>query len=322
MNTKILCTLATLTTLLPAQTAPCLAQNDATNSVVAAITAFAFAGPTSRAYQITPGSSVVAQAIRIFTGNTIATPGFMSLEIWSHDTTTNLPLARLAGGTSRQWPLLGNSWQGCDLDSPTPLLASTSYWIVWIEGGSWQLPHDPAGVTLPTMTTNSTTWAAATPAALKYRIFCSRLDDVGVTVNGAPCATSKAKLCGLFSNQAPTVGNANFAFEASGFPAGASAAILLGVIANWPSLPLSVLPAGCLIHTDVVLSFPGTTGTGNVRANATTVGAAGHVGFVLGIPANPALVGGYVGAQVAVLDSGLTAPLPFALTNGLRVKIY
>ena len=322
--TKLASVSLLLCAAVSAQTPPCASQNDANNTVVNAITAFAFSGPTMRAYQITPVSTIPAHAIRIRTGNTLLTPGFMSLEIWSHDATTNLPGSRLTGGTWRIWPLLGTSWQGANLDTVVPLIASTPYWIVWIEPGSCQIPDEPGGTTLPyaSRPQSGTTWTTGTPAALKWRLYCTHLDDVGVTSYGLPCLTTAGKAGAAFTNQAPAVGNPNFAFEATGFLPGVSATLLLGTNPNWISIPVNGLPSGCMLHTDIAVSLPGTTGTGNVRANATSPGASGHVSFVLGIPANTSLVGLYVAGQVAALDATAAAPIPLVVSNALRVTIY
>jgi hypothetical protein len=270
-------------------------------------------------------SSSRSKAIRIYTGNAQFTPGFMTLEIWSHDPTTNAPHARLCGGTWRIWPQLGTTWQGTNLDAVMALVANTAYWIVWTEPGSSQVPDDPTGVRLPyaSRPAASTTWTAGLHGGLKWRLYCSRLDAPGVTPFGVPCATSQGKLGGTFTNQAPMIGNSSFAFEASGFPAAHAAVLLLGVNPGWTSVFPAGLPFGCQLHTDIVVSLPGTTGTGDVRANAFTVGAAGHASFVLGIPPAPALIGLYVAGQVAVHDPAITTALiPVPTTNALRLRIY
>src|SRR5688572_33500802 len=95
-----LAVLPLLATTLFAQARPCASLNDATNSATPAITAFAFAGPTSLGWQFTPSTPVVAQALRIFTGNTMSANS-MKLEIWSNDTATNLPLAQIGRASCR-----------------------------------------------------------------------------------------------------------------------------------------------------------------------------------------------------------------------------
>ena len=91
---------------------------------------------------------------------------------------------------------------------------------------------------------------------------------------------------------------------------------------GWNPLPIQGLPPGCLLNTDILLSFSGTTGSGNVRANATTVGAAGHVTFQMPIPASPGLAGVFLAAQVVAIDPASTAPVPLAVSNALRIKLY
>ena len=319
MRTTPLCALAALLSpVLCAQTPPCLAMNDQSTNVPNIITAYAFSGPTSWGWQITPTTPLIARAAQIYTANTVSKVD-MVLEIWSHDPATSLPLARLAGGAwkiSTASPLM---WQGTNLDAPITLVPPNSYWLVWTEPGGCRVPYETGGTTLPAARRPSGgAWATTAATELKFRIFCNLLDAKNVKPKGPSCSTP-AGLGSLYTNQAPTVGNAEFLLDGSGFPSGASAALLLGVQPAFPSVPL---PGGnplCLLHTDIVIIVSGLTGTGNVRQ---TAGSSGHVFFPLAVPAIPGLAGGYLGAQLAVLDSTSAYSIPFATTNGLQITIY
>lgn len=306
-----------------AQTLPCEARNDTTTTTSGAITAAGFTGPGTLAWQFTPSAPIAVQSAQLFTGNALATPGFMTLELWSDDPATGLPAARLAGGTWRIWPTLASAWQGTNLDAVTVLLPATQYWLVWIEPGFSLIPTEPGGTFGPTARRSGTTWTLqATQHSPKFRLFCNPLDALGLVPAGAPCAQTSGALGTLFANQPPRVGNADFAVEGTGFAAGVPALLVLGVDPTFASTPVTGLPFGCLQHTDVLATVFGATGTGNQRANAITVGAAGHVTFALPIPANPAFAGFFLGSQLAVLDAGAPAFLPFATSNALRVTVF
>ncbi len=300
-----------------AQTTPCFAQNDTTNTVSGAITAFSFAGPGVRAYQFTPTVPVVTGGGRIYTGNTLSA-GFMTLEIWSNDTTTSLPNQRLTGGTWRISAALANAWQGANFDQTAVLLPNVAYWAIWIDPGSSTIPTDPTGTPAPAFLRSGTTWNSAPAAALKLRLYCSLLDAQGVAVQGSSCANSTSATGNASTNQPATVGNANFAVEASGFPANAAGVFVLGVVPNWVSVPLPGGPTGCSVNTAPLLTLAVMTGTGNQRA-ATFLG---HTDFALPLPGDPSAVGFFFSASFAVLDTNASAPLPIVTTNALRITLF
>lgn len=299
-----------------AQTPPCDALNDINNSVGGAITAYGFAGPGVRGWQHTPGATLVVFGVRLFTGNTGLTGDrYMTVEIW--DDAGGLPGTRLAGGTWKIAAGLGDSWQGANLDLPVTMIQNTPYWIVWREPGFSTIPVEPSANTLPSATLSGTVWTLGPVGALKFRLFCFYLDDVGVLQNGGPCPGATGRFGTLFTNQVPQVGNQDFQLEASGFPSNALSLLVLGILPNWPSVPIPGLPAGCLLHNDDAGIAIGFTGTSNERGPT----AAGHVPFPLPLPPNASLTGAYLAAQVASLDAGLAAPLPFAVSNGLRITL-
>jgi len=321
MNASRLFSLALLIPALQAQTAPCASLNDTNTNVNGAITATSLAGYDMRAWQFIPSTAVAAQSVEFFTGNTLATGAkFITIEIWSEDPSRTLPLARLSGGTWKISNPLGVGWQGANLDQVTVLLPSTPYWLVWHEPGSSRIPTEPGGTAIPAALKSSSAvaWTSQAASALKFRIFCGLLDQQGVVSFGTACAGSSSRLGTVFSNQPPMVGNANFQFEGTGFPSGVLAVIALGTNPGWPAIPVPGLPAGCMQNTDIFVDLFGTTGTGTVRGPT----AAGHVPFPLPIPNFPALVGTFVAGQIAALDSGLSAPIPFVTSNALRVTVY
>lgn len=316
--------LAVLLLALPlaAQTAPCASANDSNNTFnTGSVTAFGFAGAGNYAYQYTPAVPIVAQAMRIITARPISTAsGFMSLEIWSD--ASGLPGARLAGGSWKtDFGPASAVWQGTNFDAPVVMLPATNYWLVWIEPHSSNLPVEPGGATLLPAAYRAGTgaWATRTPAAFKFRLYCSLLDDINVVVNGTGCPSSTGAQGTLFANQMPTVGNADFRVEGTGFPSASLAVLALGVIQGFPSFPLPGLPAGCQQNTDILRTLVvGITGTGDVRATTRL----GHVSSPLPIPANPALVGLYLATQLAVFDAANTAPIPLVTSNALQLTLY
>ena len=313
---------------LAAQTTPCLALNDQNTAVSAAITSFGFAGPNVQGWQITPATVLLAQSLQIYTGNVNFTPGFETLEVWDNNPVTNLPNARLAGGT---WqidrnlgaPATGNAWQGCNLDAIATLLPGFSYWIVWTDPGFSTVPTEPGGTTVPSARRSGTTWAAAAASALKVRVHCNLLDSASSAPYGPACATSQGRLGTLFTNQAPSIGNGFFRVEGTGFTAGSTALLLLGVNPSWMSVPIPGLPSGCALNTDLYVLLTGVTGTGTtVRSVAGTPGYAGNVTFPLPIPGDPSLVGFFLAAQVGVIDAGAAVPLPVVMSNALRSYLF
>jgi hypothetical protein len=324
MNAPRLLALSLLLAHLPAQTTPCLSLNDATNLASPNLTLTSLSGYTVQGWQFIPSSATIAQSVQLYTGNTqITSVRHMIIEIWSENPTNNLPGTRIAGGTWRISNALGRTWQGANLDSLVVLQASTPYWLVWHEPGSSMVPTDTSAtpVAVPAAARSASTtgvWATRPASALKFRIFCSQLDQQGVVPYGTPCTASTGRVGTTFTNQPPTVGNANFVYEGTGFTGGALAVIVLGIKPGWVSAPVPGLPAGCLQHTDILVSTFGTV------SGPTTAGpsAIGYVQFPVGIPNNMALMGVFVAGQIAGFDAGATAPLQFSTGNALRVTVY
>jgi hypothetical protein len=313
---------ASLLAPLAAQTPPCLSNNDANNASSQNITLVPFTGPNVYAYRITPASSTVLFGARLYTASSLSTSGYMTLEIWTENPATSLPGARIAGGTLQTSNALGTAWLGANFDGAAPLIAATNYWLVWREPGGSRLPYESGGVTLPFARFTGGNWVLqASQQPLKWRGFCAPLDDVGLAAVGQSCASSQGFFPASFANQAPTVGNANFQFEATGFLPGTIGLAVVGANPSWVPFPIPGAPAGCVLNVDPMVVGTVSIGAGNQQA-AHSVGAAGHCWLDLPIPANPALVGFAIDAQFAGVDVAAAASLPFVFSSGLRATIY
>jgi hypothetical protein len=307
---------------LAAQTPPCLSNNDATNSSSASVTLVPFSGPNVFAYRITPTTSTVLFGARLYTASTLLTSGYMTLELWSENPATGLPGGRLAGGTLQSSILLGARWIGVNFDGVAALNGGSNYWLVWREPGGSRLPYESGGVTLPFARFTGGNWVLqASQQPLKWRGFCTPLDDVGLLSFGQSCASSQGFFPASFANYAPAVGNANFQFEATGFLPGTIGLAILGANTSWAPFPIPGAPAGCVLNVDPMVVATVGIGAGNQQA-AHAVGAAGHCWIDLPIPANPGLVGFAIDAQFAGLDAGAAASLPFVFSNAVRATIY
>ncbi|MEZ5965632.1 MAG: hypothetical protein R3F56_17490 [Planctomycetota bacterium] len=309
--------LAALSPALAAQTPPCLSLNDGTNAVSGNVTGYGFAGPDSRAWQFSPPQNLTVESAQIYTGNTFFSQD-MRLEIWS-DNGANLPLAALGGGAWKISTSTPRGWQGTNFDRPVALGQSLLYWLVWTEPGTSLLPIEPGGVSTPTaLSIAGGVWQTQGAQAPKFRLFCNLLDAQSVTPNGAPCPNA-AGLGTALTNQAPTIGNADFLVDGTGFPANVPAVMIVGFTPGWISIPVPGGPPGCQLHTDPFLLFAGATGNGNVRQST---GSSGHSFFPLPIPNVAALNGLFVSVQMAAVDVSFSVPVPLVTSNALQLLLY
>lgn len=300
-----------------AQTPPCDALNDASNSVTGNLTAFGFAGQNTRAYRYTPTTSYPLQAVRLFTGNTSTAGNYMIVQVWSD--VAGLPGTELASGTWRIRGSRGDAWQGASLDRAVPLVANTQYWIAFIDPGFSTLPEQGSGVTTQVAVRNGAAWVAAGNAQPKLRLYCGYLDDVGVAAFGPSCAGSTGLFVTTHTNEAPAVGNGNFMIEGSGLLPARVAILVLGVNPAFPSVPLpGILPPGCAENVDVFELTIGASGTGTTRSTT----AAGHVWFALPIPPDPTLAGGFASVQVGASDPAFAVPIAFTAANALHLTVF
>lgn len=301
---------------------PCISLNDGNNNITTSLSAAGFSGPNAVAYRFTATSSQVLMAAQILTESAFATSGgYQTLEVWD-DSGAGLPAARLGGGTWQSQVAYGVAWQGASFDQLVALQAGFDYWLVWREGGANRLPYEPGGVPTPFARWNGSSWILqAAQQPVKFRGFCSLLAGAGVQAVGFGCQSSAGRFPAQFTNYAPTLGNGNFQFEATGFPAGSVGLVVLGTDPLWVSLPIPGAPVGCELHTDLLAYAGCSVGSGTQQASHQN-GASGHTLLDLPIPANPALTGMVIGSQFAVLDPGSADPLPFVFSNGLRITLF
>lgn len=300
---------------LTAQTPPCDSLNDANDTVRAILS---FTGLQTWGYQIKPTASITVRAIHIYTENRFQPGKHMSLAIYSHNGPTQFPGNRLGRGTFVV-DTTGPKWQGSNLDRAVSLIRGETYWIVWEEPGGSQPPIQPQPATrVAVAKLNASGWAAGGFGAAKYRLFCSLLDDATVIPSGPACAQGTGATGTVFTNHVPTVGNADFSVEATGYGASALGVWFLGANLAWVPLPLPGFPAGCTLNTDVIINIPSMTGAGPVTSVSTT----GHAVLPLGIPNVPALSGAAIQGQFAALDLSASAPIPVVTSNGLKLLIF
>ena len=305
-----------LSATVSAQTPPCASLNDANTVVSTAIYAMG-AAPNVYGWQYSPAQTVVVRAAQIYTGNNYFTQS-MGLEVWSDDATTNLPKARLGGGYWKITQTTLKAWQGCNLDQTVVMTQGNKYWVVFIDPAWSTVPIEAGGTTMPYARFLSGTWSALNPSALKFRLFCSLLDQQYVQVKGNPCQ-GLAGIGSSFVNQAPNVGNNAFMIEGTGFQSGVAVLLLLGANPTWPTVPLPGANPACGLSTDIIVTVSGSVGAGaNVRD---PVAVAGQVVFPLPIPANPALVNGVVQSQFIAADPGSTWALPIVASNALVITL-
>ena len=302
-----------------AQTAPCISDNDSTNAATSAFFGILNSAPGVHGWQINPQITTTAASIRVYTGNNYMnqTGNFAKLDIY--DDVAGLPGQSLGSGTFRLQP--GFSWLGCNFDTPIPLQSGNFYWVVMTEPGWTNAPLQSfGGNNLPAYRYNTVTntWFPYNSfEALKYRIYCSPLDSQGVTAFGAACPNAAGSLGTAFTNATPTVGNASFQIEGTGFTPGSVIVGVAGINSAWPSLPLPGAP-GCFVSSSADFASSLQAGVGDVRA----VQPDGHVELPVPIPSSGSLVGFFLSVQFAALDLAIGTPLPFVTSNALQITIY
>lgn len=299
-----------------AQTPHCNGANDTSLTISNAITTASFFGPNQFAMQFSPTQPQIAYGAQVATANTFQTNATMGVELWSENTSSGLPLARLAGGSWAIDPNRAIAWQGANFDLPVPLTAGSNYWLVFIEPGFSTPNLEPAGTPVNCARwdymTNS--WSPILREA-KFRVLCSFMDGNAVAVNGAPCTSSMGRIGTAFTNEAPSLGNGAFTIEGSGLPDAALTFLVVGFTPGFPSIPLVGFPNGCEQSTLVV----DTIGTGTT---APGLGGPGHVQLAVPIPGAAGLVGLVAGFQLATIDSGANARIPIVTTNSVYITLF
>ena len=145
MRTLLLAAALLLASTAPSQTPPCFATNDLTVAVSTSVSGYGFAGENTRAWKISPVTSMLIQSGQLFTrNNTLTGSIYMTMEIWSDNNGT--PGVRLGGGS---WRIVNSrpfAWQGANFDAPVALAGGTSYWVAWIEPGFSNLAIEPGEI--------------------------------------------------------------------------------------------------------------------------------------------------------------------------------
>jgi len=301
-----------------AQTSPCASFNDATNNVTTLITG-RYSTPATWAYLYKPTTTVTVRSVRILTRNKYTT-SFMKLELFSHDSATGHPAARLAGGTWWCPASLAMNWQGTNFDRDVTLQQGSYYWLAWTETG-WATPpfEDGTGVVTRMVRRLGPTaaWSNGPDAAAKMRFFCELLDDKDVALVGPACKGANGDRGSLFTNTLPVVPNPDFIVQGTGFPPNALTFLVIGFNPTFTPIPLGSLAPGCYLNSDQFLLLTGQTGCCDIRSAT----AYGHVYFPIPIPADPKLKGFAVNWQMAAADVASSNPLPLVFTNGLRTTL-
>ncbi|MEC8652092.1 MAG: hypothetical protein VXY92_05990 [Planctomycetota bacterium] len=300
------------------QSAPCLAENDLSSSVVNSIFGN-YSTPRVYAWQITAPSNMVVQSGRIYTHNAYQSSvgSFMELEIWDEDPASpGQPGSRVAGGTWRMRNQVG--WQGTNFDGPVALQANTPYWIALTEPGWSTPPVEPGGTQFPMMYQSGSSWVSMAPEALKFRLYCGLLDAAGVTTSGPGCPGSSGAVPAAFVNSSPSIPNSQLAIEGTGLGSGALVVHALGTIPSYPSVPIPGAP-GCFLRTNLDVVAAATAGVGDIQSSTSP---AGHARFPMPIPNNAALAGFVFTSQLAAFDLSLAAPLPIVTSNALQFSLF
>lgn len=141
------------------------------------------------------------------------------------------------------------------------------------------------------------------------------INALGVQRFGVGCAGSFGNQPVLYAATEPLVGNPGFALSLAGAAPASSALFLLGLPRT---VPLDLTPiggSGCSLSVDTQATLASVTSAGDARRGegAVTVG--------LPIPANPALRGGLLAVQAAVVDLANGRALPLSISNGLVVQL-
>ena len=261
-----------------------------------------------------PSTVLVVTRLEVFTGEG---SGVNSLDLYSHDTANNRPLATLGGGT---WTMTTvNSWQGCNSTTPIVVLPSTDLWFVWGPRNGAQASVQARGPAPGAQSyrgsfDNGQTWNGPFMGhQWKLRLWCAGQQQASYVLFGSGCTTSANQVASLKASTLPVVGQA-MQIDMAGF-AGSGRQLLLAVGFDntmWGALrlPLRLDPygaPGCQLLTDY-----------RVVLNATT-GALGTASLPIPIPNDPTLVGLVFFNQFAAADTANA--LGIVTSNGGQATI-
>lgn len=305
----------------------CFAQNDQNTNVSTALTALPSGGAlsTSHAYRFTPVRNIFAQAAFVFT----ASPNrddFMRLEIWSDAGGT--PAGLIASGQVASPQSPNAAWLGANFNGVVQLTRNTAYWFVWVEAGESIVPEEPGGATVPSVTRSGYgSWTTAGSRPAKFRIFCGdTIDTPDVRRIGFSCATSLDEQPTAWSNELPTVGNADFAIQGDHLPPSATAWLVVGFDPLFIPVFLQPTiggPSGCALYTSSEAVFSSTSGVAPIGSPPASARPSpfGHVRYPLPIPNDPTLASTFVTVQIMALDVDASAVIPIVGSNGLQITL-
>jgi hypothetical protein len=262
-----------------------------------------FMGPVLLGVEFTAPSTFNVTRIEVFTGEAT---GPNSVAIWTHDSANNQPGSPISTGT---WSMsVVDSWQGADLPSNAPIVAGTTYWMVWgVVGGSQasvDVPMATLGQPYRGSFDNGQTWNGPfqfNDRHWKFRLYgdCSGAAFCfgdGTQTTGCPCANTGAS--GHGCNNSSNTGGA--ILTSTGMPS-LSADTLQFTSSGEKPTALSIFLQGTLSLTNPVVFGQGVRCTGGVLKRLYVKTASG------GTAVAPTGSDPTVDAQSAALGDPITA---------------
>lgn len=198
-------------------------------------------------------STYAATRIEVFTGNQ---RGVNSIAIWSHDAANNQPLAPLGTGTWEMSRVRG--WQGANLTPSVPLLAGTTFWVVWgpINAAQSSIQATGAGAQPYRGSFNGgASWNGPFQSnQWKFRIYCGSPGHYEALGTGCPGASRMTPELGW--NGIPNVGGSMDVLLQNGVANDFALLTIGDSVTTWLGnpLPYNLAPQGapgCLVYNSV-----------------------------------------------------------------------
>lgn len=234
------------------------------------------------AVRFTPNVSVTVRRIEVFTGKRT---GANSVAIWTHNATGNSPGTQISSGS---WNMSStNSWQGANLAAGVPIVASTTYWMVWgCQNGS-QAPveqKNTLGQPYRGSFNGGTSWNGPfqfNNRHWKFSFFCKKKGTFAT--QGTGCKGRNGNLPVLSYSGTPEIGNGMSIHVAAATPHRPAILFLGASKKAWGliPLPLDLTPIGApgcklLCSGEAILPNP-TDASGNATQNLAIPNAAALV---------------------------------------------
>ncbi len=132
---------------------------------------------------------------------------------------------------------------------------------------------------------------------------------------GQGCVGSYGNWPVLYADQTPQVGNSAYGFRLAGAATSTSALFMIGMPRATP-LDLALIGAnGCSLWVDPLVSVSLVTSAGSAQRGE------GTASMPLPVPMNPALIGGMLGVQCAIVDMANGRTMPITTTAALVFTI-